>query len=218
MRSSTRRPPGRPRRPPPEATHPITRRIRRLVDEAHLGNLREASAHAGLAYATLRDLYLGRTTSPGLDTLSVLAGAYAVPLEWFGGEEAASPRLGVEGELPPDPEFRRGRHGRRLHIPLAAWPLAHCFLRLERRLGGLPPRADRPVLGTASEPEEIRQRLTAFLMAPLLEAQAEGLLVVLGADPPFPGGRRPTAEEERAWIAVLRDLGRFWERILIDGE
>lgn len=211
-----RRSPGRPRRPLTEPSNPLTRRIRRLIDEAHLGNVREASAHAGLPYATLRDLYLGRTTSPGLGTLMALSTSYAVPLDWFTGTDTTAPRLGIEGELPPDPDFRRGRHGRRLHIPLAAWPLVRCFLRLERRLTALPPRPDRPVLGAATEPEEVRQRLTAFLLAPLLEAQGEGLVTVLGADPAFPGGRRATAEEERAWIAVLRDLGRFWEQTLSD--
>jgi len=207
--------PGRPRGPLPDIQHPLTRQIRDLIDQAHLGNLREAALHTGLPYATLRDLYAGHTASPGLRTLQVIAQAYALPLEWFTGEETVPPRLEIAGELPPDPEYGRGRRGRRLRIPLAAWPLAHCFLQLERELSAQPPHRSRPIFGAVSDADECRQLLTAFLFGHLLEAQSEGLLLVLGAEPPFPGAAaRPTAEQERDWVAVLRDLGRFWERTL----
>jgi hypothetical protein len=93
--------------------------------------------------------------------------------------------------------------------------LAHCFLQLERELSAQPPHRSRPIFGAVSDADECRQLLTAFLFGPLLEAQSEGLLLVLGAEPPFPGAAaRPTAEQERDWVAVLRDLGRFWERTL----
>lgn len=212
---SSRQAPGRPRGPLPEARHLLTRRIRRLIDEAHLGNLREAASHTGLPYATLRDLYFGHTTSPGLRTVLVISEAYATPLEWFTREDAtAAPRLTLEGQLPPDPDFGRGREGRRIRIPLSAWPLARCFLALERELGRLPPRIERPILGTAVGSVEIRQRLTAYLLEPLLAAQREGLVQILGAEPPFRGTRNPTPEEERAWVDLLRALGKFWERTL----
>lgn len=212
MRLPRRQAPGRPRGPLPEARHLLTRRIRRLIDEAHLGNLREACSHTGLPYATLRDLYFGNTISPGLRTLLVIAESYATPLEWFTREDAsAEPQLSIEGRLPPDPEYGRGREGRRIRIPLAAWPLARCFLSLERELGALPPRADRPILGTAVDPDEVRRRLTEYLLAPLLAAQREGMIQLLGAEPPFRGARNPTAEEERGWVDVLRALGKFWE-------
>jgi len=215
VRLPRRRAPGRPRGPLPEARHLLTRRIRRLIDEAHLGNLREAASHTGLPYATLRDLYFGDTTSPGLRTLLVISEAYAAPLEWFTREDAtASPRLILEGQLPPDPEFGRGREGRRLRIPLAAWPLARCFLQLERELTRLPPRVERPILGAAVDRDEIRQRMSAYLLGPLLAAQREGMVQILGAEPPFRGTRNVTAEEEREWIEVLRALGKFWERTL----
>ena len=206
--------PGRPPGPLPEVRHPLARRIRRLVDEAHLGNLREAAHHTGLPYATLRDLYAGRTTRPGLATLQAIARAYALPLEWFTGEDAAAPRLEFRGELPPDPEYGRSGRGRRILIPLAAWPLARCFLRLERELLAIRPHRSRPVMGAANDPDECRQQLTAFLLGPLLEAQRQGLLVILGADPPFPGTAQVTAEQQRQWITILRELGRFWERAL----
>lgn len=215
MRLPRRQAPGRPRGPLPEASHLLTRRIRRLIDEAHLGNLREAASHTGLAYATLRDLYVGHTISPGLRTVLVISEAYATPLAWFTKDDAsASPRLIIEGQLPPDPEFGRGREGRRIRIPLAAWPLARCFLELERELGKLPPRTDRPILGAAVDPDEIRQRLTAFLLGPLLAAQQEGMIQLLGAEPPFRGTARATPEDERAWVEVLRALGKFWERTI----
>jgi hypothetical protein len=215
VRLPRRQSPGRPRGPLPEARHLLTRRIRRLIDEAHLGNLREAASHTGLPYATLRDLYIGRTTSPGLRTLLVISEAYGTSLEWFTRDEAsAAPRLQIVGELPPDPEFGRGREGRRIRIPLAAWPLARCFLELEKRLGKLPPKNDRPILGAAVDQDEIRRRLTAFLLAPLLEGQSEGMIQVLGAEPPFRGTRNPSSEEEREWVELLRALGKFWERII----
>ena len=215
MRLPRRQAPGRPRGPLPEASHLLTRRIRRLVDEAHLGNLREAASHTGLPYATLRDLYFGYTTSPGLRTVLTIAEAYATPLEWFTRDDAsAAPRLLIEGQLPPDPEFGRGREGRRIRIPLAAWPLASCFLRLERELGAMPPRADRPIIGAAVDPDEIRRRLTEFLLGPLLAASSEGIIEMQGAEPPFRGTKDPTPDEERAWVELLRGLGKFWERVL----
>ena len=215
MRVPRRQAPGRPKGPLPEARGLLTRRIRRLIDEAHLGNLREAAAHTGLPYATLRDLYFGRTTSPGLRTLLGIAEAYGTPLEWFIHDDAdAAPRLLIEGQLPPDPEYGRGREGRRVDIPLAAWPLARCFLALEQELASMPPRNDRPVIGSAVDPDEVRRRLTAFLLGPILEAQREGMVRILGADPPYRGTRNSTEAEEQDWVELLRALGRFWELVL----
>jgi hypothetical protein len=78
----------------------------------------------------------------------------------------------------------------------------------------MPPSQSRPILGASSDEEECRQLLTEFLLSPLLEAQSQGLTIVLGADPPFPGAERPSREQIEVWIAQLRDLGRFWERTL----
>ena len=214
VRVPSRPGPGRPKGPLPDSRHPLTLQIRRLIDQAHLGNLREAALHSGIPYATLRDLYAGHTGSPGLQTVQAIARAYQLPLEWFTGEIDTEPRLEIRGALPPDPDYRRGRRGREFRIPLAAWPLARCFFRLERELALLPPSQGRPILGSASDEEECRQLLTEFLLNPLLEAQSQGLAIVYGADPPFPGSERPTREETEAWIAQLRDLGRFWERTL----
>ena len=215
MRLPRRHAPGRPRGPLPEARHLLTRRIRRLIDEAHLGNLREAAAHTGLPYATLRDLYHGRTTSPGLKTLVSISQAYGTSLEWFTDDDSsASPRLLIEGQLPPDPEYGRGREGRRIRIPLSAWSFARCYIELERKLTKLQPRNDRPIIGSAVDPDEVRRRLTAFLLGPILDAQREGMVRMLGAEPPFRGTRNASEEEERDWVELLRALGKFWEGIL----
>lgn len=214
VRVPARRGPGRPRQALPDPRHPLTAQIRRLIDQAHLGNLREASLHTGLPYATLRDLYWGRTESPGLPTVQAIARAYQLPLEWFTGEPGSEPRLEIVAALPPDPDYGRGRTGRELRIPLAAWPLVRCFLRLEDTLGAVPPSPDRPILGAVNDPLEARQLLTEFLFGPLLDAQERGLIVIHGAEPPFPGAARPSVEQYEGWIAILRDLGRFWERTL----
>lgn len=210
-----RRGPGRPKAALPPATTTLTRRVRRLVDDAHEGNLREAASHSGLRYGTLRDLYTGRTLSPGLDTLRHLAGAYRIPLEWFLDEDLADePQVSVWGVLPPDPEFSRGREGRRIRIPLTAWPLARAFLRLEQALVNRPASPSRPVIGGATDPGAIRQAVTRFLLAPLLEAHRIGQLPMYGVEPPFRGSRRPDEAEWETWVGTLKALGRFWERAL----
>jgi hypothetical protein len=186
------------------------------VDEVHLGNLSEATAHSGLPYGTLRDLYDGSSTNPVLKTLEALARAYGLAPGWFADTSGRPPIGMVEGTLPPDPESGRGHLGRRIAIPLAAWPFARLFLVLEPYLSALPATPDRLILGGAMGPEAVRQRLTGFLFGPLLDAQAAGLLVLLGADPPFRGGERPSPEARREWVETLRRLGRFWEVALSD--
>ena len=205
--------PGRPKAPLLPAAAVITRQARRLVDEAHLGNLREAAAHTGLPYGTLRDLYAGRSVSPGLVTLQRLADRYGLSLEWFTERGVDAPLTAVQGILPPDPEVGRGGL-RRIAIPLAAWSLARLLLVLEPYLRSLTPGPGRPILGGAVNHESCRQRLTEFLLAPLIEAHETGQLLLLGADPPFRGTERPTAEQRRIWLATLRRLGDFWSLAL----
>lgn len=209
--------PGRPKAPLPPANHPLTRRVRHLVDEAHLGNLREAAGHTGVSYGTLRDLYRGRTIEPGLTTLAAVAQAYGLPVDWFLGDDGtAEPVLAIETTLPPDPEFRRGREGRRFRIPLAAWPLAGLVLDLERELQQRPALASRPLIGPLRDPELVRQQIVVFLIGPVLEAQRRGLVTVFGADPPWPGAERPSPARRREWIGTLRRLGEFWREVLAD--
>ena len=209
-----RRGPGRPKAPLRQDISLVTRSVRRLVDEAHEGNLRQASQHSGVPYGTLRDLYAGRSDAPALSTLHRLAAAYSMPLEWFlHGEDR--PPSALTGILPPDPELGRGRL-RRIAIPLAAWPLARLFLRLEPYLLSLPAGPARPILAGAGDADACRQRLTGFLLAPLIEAQAHGLILMLGAEPCFRGTERVSSERRQEWNGVLCRLGAFWTEALAD--
>ncbi len=211
----TPRRPGRPKAPLPAVHDLLTRQARRLIDQAHLGNLREAAAHAGLPYGTVRDLYLGPSLRPSAETLHAMATAYGLSLDWFLNEASSEePVLAIVATLPPDPEFRRGRLGRQFSIPLAAWPLARLVLRLERAFGQRPPLALRALIGPVREPEAIRQQIVIFLIGPLLDAQRVGLATVLGAEPPYPGTHRVTEGQQAAWITTLRQLGEFWESVL----
>lgn len=209
---------GRPRRPLEQVVSTLARRFRRLVDLVHDGNLLEASAHTGVAYATLREIHTGRTRSPGLATLDRIAGAYGLPVDWFVRESAddgAVPIAGWVGLLPADPETGAGwQYARRVTIPFAAQSLVRVLLMLERRLIALPPHPDRPILGGATEPRECKRRLTAFILQPLLAARGLGAKDILQAEPRLPGQAPLTGHAREEWLETLRDLGRFWERAL----
>lgn len=180
--------------------NPLTARVRRLVDDVHDGNLVEASAHAGVPYARLRDIHAGRTRNPGAATLERLANAYGLPVEWFlngsASDDGTIPVAGWAGFLPETES-----PGRRITVPHAAWPLIRVLVQLEQRLRDLPASPDRPIIGSTTDPRAIRAQLTAFIFQPLLAATAAGCNGLDG----LPGER---------WVAMLRDLGRFWERAL----
>jgi len=196
----------------------LTARVRRLVDNVHDGNLLEASAHAGVPYATLREIHAGRTKSPGVHTLERLARAYGLPIDWFVGgtaDDGTIPAVGWVGFLPADPESgAQWQYARRVTIPYAAWPLIRVLEQLDQRLRALPPSPDRPIIGGATDPRECRRRLTAFILQPLLAARSLGAKDVVKAEPPFPDQFEPRGPERDQWIDMLRDLGRFWERAL----
>lgn len=180
----------------------VTARLRRLVDDVHDGNLLEASAHAGVPYATLREIHAGRTTAPDAATLERIARAYGLPRDWFTSpDDGTVPPAGWVGFL-PDPGTGRGPVDRRVTIPFGAWPLIRVLGRLEQRLRELPPDPDRPILGGATHPQECRRRLTAFILQPLLAA-GRGGAVDVGAS---------AARDDS--IGMLRNLGRFWEQAL----
>ncbi len=191
---------GRPPAPLAGLWNPLTARVRRLVDDVHDGNLVEASAHAGVPYARLRDIHAGRTRNPGAATLERLASAYGLPVEWFlngsASDDGTIPGAGWAGFL-PETEIP----GRRITVPHAAWPLIRVLVHLEQRLRDLPATPDRPIIGSTTDPRAIRAQVTAFIFQPLLAATAAGCNGLDG----LPGER---------WVAMLRDLGRFWERAL----
>ncbi|MBM4187734.1 MAG: hypothetical protein FJ206_10545 [Gemmatimonadetes bacterium] len=189
------------------ASSNVTSRLRRLVDDVHDGNLFEASVHAGLPYATLREIHLGRARRPGHQTLERLARVYGLPLEWFLGEpvpdDRTLPMTGWVGFVPFGAKVAR-----RITIPHAAWPLIRVLVRLEQRLREMPASVDRPIIGLVSDPRDIRNRLTAFVLQPLLATRGlpGGAAESVWSDPIAAAGDR--------WIGLLSDLGRFWEQAL----
>jgi len=164
-----------------------------------------------MPYATLRDLYRGSVTDPGLDTLQQLATPYGVSPSWFletGSQDVPGP-VAQRGILPPDPDLSAmHREGRAVEIPLAAGALYQVYSTLWSYLTALPPTRERPILGGARDPEECRRRLTTFLLSPLLGAQSLGESV-LRTTPPLRG--EPDPDE---WVAVLQALGVMWDRAL----
>jgi len=186
----------------------VTARVRRLVDSVHDGNLLEASVHSGVPYARLREIYCGRSKKPDPTILERLARAYGLPFDWFFESSAADdgtvPLAGWLSLFPSqwvDPES----DARRMAIPHEAWPLIRVLVQLEQRLRDQPASPSRPIIGTATDPREIRRRVTDFIFQPLRAAQS------LGAALPF---RNSPAIAESQWVDMLRHLGRFWERAL----
>lgn len=164
--------------------------------------------HAGLPYATLREIHAGRTQHPGHCTLERLARVYGVPLQWFidgsSLDDGTLPLAGWVGFVSTG-----ARSERRVRIPWAAWPLIRVLVMLEQRLRELPASPDRPIIGALSDPRAIRDRLTAFVLQPLLAARGVpwGPTDVAWGEPGGAAGAR--------WIGMLSDLGRFWERALV---
>lgn len=200
---------GRPPRQLPPARLPVVSRLRELVGRVHAGNLREAALHTGIPYPTLRQLYRGETAEPGMGTLSRLADAYGLSVDWFLGRsaDAAGPAMGWEGILPSDPETGSDRYSRRVWIPFGAWPLPGIAIRLQRKLAGPAP--------VSADDFEVRRRVTSVLLQPLLTARALGARVPLACDPPLPGEPPLTPERRERWMSVLRRLGEFWEEALL---
>ncbi len=207
--------PGRPKAPLPPSSSPLTERVRLLVDQAHGGNIREASRFSALPYGTLRDLYRGAVTDPSLHTVVRLASAYTLDASWLlgGGSAADLPRIVHLGLLPPDPDLPlSNREGREIAIPYTAGAMYRVFSLLLDYLESLPPARDRPILGGAREEAECKRRLTTFLLAPLLSAQDLGEQVVQ-ATPPYARRARVSQDE---WVGRLEALGRLWELALPD--
>lgn len=187
----------------------VTARVRRLIDDVHEGSLLEASAHAGVPYSTLRDIHLGRPRKAGgVAALEQLARAYRLPLEWFfdgsATDDGTVPLAGWAGFLPDPNAPDESDPGRRFTVPYAAWPLISVLVQLEQRLRDMPAHPERPIIGDATDPREIRRRLTTFIFQPLLAARSTGTEL---------GWSQATITEGES-VAMLRDLGRFWERAL----
>ncbi len=198
----------------------VTRRVRRLVDLAHDGNIQQASTESGIPYATLRDLYSGRRTNPSMRTLVALADHYHIPHGWLSDEKQPEevPMSGYVGYIEPRKEQRKataqGRFYRQVTFPFAAWEFLRVFRALGDYLEKIPPSAQRPILGTETDDRETNRLLSCFLLQPLLAAEAAGepdAIVPLIAYVP---DKLPTREDEEEWVRKLRILGRMWEKII----
>lgn len=204
---------GRPKQKPARATALITRRVRKLIDLAYEGNIRLASLTTGLPYATLRDLYIGRTVNPSIATLEVLAARHGFPMavQWFLREDQGEdlPLGGVVILLPAAPGQPQDlKHARESFIPYAAWPLVQVYeLLYDYLLFALQPSKARPILGTATGGKKTSFRLTRFLFAPLLEAERQGERGVIQAD---------WLTDKERWVKSLQALGRLWEQAMPD--
>jgi len=205
----------------------LTRRVRRLINLAHDGNIQEASEVTGLPYATLRDLYSGRTTNPRVNTLKLLAHSYGFAEPWFLQEDLGEvvPFAARTCYLPADafwagPEddkvLEQSEFLREVQIPYVAWPLAEEYTVLRDYLLSFLPSIDRPIVSDVSNDSfaDFDLRLSKFLLGPLVaaarDAHERGALQVIPLGPPR------TPEEQERMLKPLRALGRFWELAIPD--
>lgn len=187
----------------------VTRRIRRLIDVSHEGNIREASEASGLPYTTLRDLYRGRTTNPRIDTLARIAWRYGFREGWFVDDKHGDgiPLGGWECILPPDANWpEKKRYFKSTTLPYGAWPLNRVYVLLRDYLDSLDPSPTRPIVGDATDDREFNLRLSGFLFGPLISAAKEArdpAAMIWSFD--------YTRESLERWLLRLRPLGRLWE-------
>jgi hypothetical protein len=198
---------GRPKQALAADVPAVTRRVRKLVDQVHAGNLADAQRATGLPYPTLRDLYAGRTANPELATLDRLRAPYGVSLNWFTepGSDTEVPLAGRLVLLPPHPRVPAGASGagrtlRQVLLPYAARTLAGVFDRLQAWLERQAPAPERPVVGEATG-DTFTFRLTTFLLQPLLAAEKLGEEVI-------------PESVDGAWVERLEALGAMWRAAL----
>jgi transcriptional regulator with XRE-family HTH domain len=200
---------GRPRPKLKRATHTITRRVRRLIDMAHDGNVQAAGRATGLPYPTIRDLYLGRSTNPSLKTLKALADTYRVFEQWFSDEKQGEeiPMGGWVAYLPALDGSIDRRKRRQTVIPFAAWSMKSVAEKLDSALEASPPSLTRPIVGDSLD-DELNLKLSTFLLRPILDAeQAIGREIA----PNFMSTNWGNREMDEKWISRLRLLGLYWE-------
>jgi hypothetical protein len=213
MATETRTPsPGRPKRPLSQDVPAVTRRIRRLIDVVHGGNLAAAARATGIPYPTVRDLYTGRTANPELTTLDQLRAPYGVSLNWF-TDRAADDEVPLGGRtvlLPPHPKAPQGaaRALRQVLIPFAASEILAVFAATEEWLKGRRAEPDRPIVGETSG-DAFSFRLTTFLFQPLLAAEKAGQEVI-----PVAPTAGPSQGVDAGWVSRLEALGAAWRELL----
>ncbi len=206
---------GRPRKALADPVHPLTARVRQLIDLAHDGRVRDASRLAGIPYPTLNDLYIGRTVNPNLGTLESLRAPYDIELTWLLSSEEPEqlPRTGRLVLLPPHPTAEVKRRAlREVVIPFVAWSMYEVFSVLEARLIAMPATAARPIVAEAAG-DALVFRLATFLFQPLLAAEKAGEANLI---PAAVAGQDADADGVKQWVATLQAIGDLWQAALPD--
>lgn len=203
-------------RPPSKLAKPtavVTRRIRRLIDLAHEGNVNEASRVSGVPYATLRDLYSGRSTNPNVNTLTALSNKYEVFLPWFtdATQKDGVPVSGWVAYVPSLTGLITRAKRRETVIPFAAWPLISVIRDLEAVLLEMPPARERPIYGTSEDQDEMNLRMSSFLLSSILEAEKQTNSELIYTGHNFGDNKDKRGEK---WISELRIIGQLWQSIL----
>lgn len=209
---------GRPRAKLPKAKAEVTVRVRRLIDFAHDGNVLEASQVGGVAYATLRDLYTGRSTNPSLRTLETLAKSYGIYAHWFTDPKQPTdvPAGGYRVFVPGFVYGATPHIEREAMIPFAAHPLPSLLARLDDELEATRPSPNRPIVGEGNSDKHWNRSVGEFLLGPLLTAEQHSRVLLI---PDAALWSRDGWDEPvilRTYVKRLKALGRYWETVFDD--
>lgn len=209
---------GRPRAKLPKAKTEVTVRMRRLLDFAHDGNVHEASQVSGVAYATLRDLYTGKSTNPNIRTLQTLAKAYGMYPGWFTDPNQPSevPAGGYYVYIPGFTHGKTPQIEREAMIPHIAHPLVSVYVRLDTELEKAPQVPLRPIVGEVNNDRRWNRAIGEFLFAPLLVAEDHTRTLLIPDAAVWSRDRWEESDVLRPYVARLKALGRFWETVVDD--
>jgi hypothetical protein len=207
---------GRPRAKLPKPKAEVTVRMRRLLDYAHDGNVHEASQVSGIAYATLRDLYTGRSTNPNMRTLQTLAKAYGMYTGWF-TDPNQPPNVPPGGYVLQVPGFAYGptpHIERDAMIPFLAHPLASVYARIDDALEKMPSNPMRPIVGETNNEKHWRLAMGEFLLAPLLSAERQFRVLLIPDSATWSRDRWEDPDVLWPYVRRLKRLGLFWESVV----
>ncbi len=169
-----------------------------------------------MAYATLRDLYTGRSTNPNVKTLEILGRKYGIYPGWFTDDTQPEevPLGGWVSYVSGFGEKSDRRKPRTITIPSSSWPLPAIYERLCALLEAMPPQPSRPIIGDTTDDGEISRLVTEVLLSPILHAEEiTGKEMILHRERQKEHHDR---QEQERWILQLRKLGKLWEEILSD--
>lgn len=209
---------GRPRSKLPKAKQEVTVRVRRLIDFAHDGNVHEASQVGGVAYATLRDLYTGRSTNPSLRTLESLARSYGIYAHWFtdASQPAEVPAGGYRVFVPGFVHGRSPHIDREAIIPFAAHPLPALLARLDDELEASIASPSRPIVGEGANEKHWNRSVGEFLLGPLLTAEQHSRTLLIPDAATWSRDKWDDPEVLGVYVTRLKALGRYWETVFDD--